>query len=336
MTLPGTMWPWRDWVIRAFNANMPYDQFVVEQLAGDLLPDPTLDQIVATGFNRNNRTVTEAGSLPEEWLVENVVDRVETTSSVFLGLTMGCCRCHDHKYDPISQKEFYEFFAFFNNITERGVYQETRGNVAPLIKVPTVADSQRLSQLEAEIETLAARLSSAVGEYLAGDDLLTRRSDSDAHPPAAVRFPLDGNAIGLAATGERLSPVASTELNWADSLFGKSILIQNGGVAYKDVASSDREQAYTALAWISPNGGGTVFSKMNSPEAYRGVDLLLLDDRRPAVHMIHRWPDNAIKVVGKKPIPLHTWTHVAVTYDGSSKAAGVKLYINGELAELNR
>ncbi|MEM9411153.1 MAG: DUF1549 domain-containing protein, partial [Planctomycetota bacterium] len=107
-----SMWVWRDWVIEAFNRNMPYDQFVIEQLAGDLLPNPTLEQIVATGFNRNHRTVTEGGSIEEEWHVENLVDRVETTSTVFLGLTMGCARCHDHKYDPISQREFYQFFAF--------------------------------------------------------------------------------------------------------------------------------------------------------------------------------------------------------------------------------
>src|SRR5690606_627479 len=121
------MWPWRDWVIEAFNANMPYDQFTIEQLAGDLLPSPTREQRVATGFNRNNRTVTEAGSIPEEWLVENMVDRVETTSGVFLGLTMGCARCHDHKYDPVSQQEFYEFYAFFNRLAEKGVYNEQRG-----------------------------------------------------------------------------------------------------------------------------------------------------------------------------------------------------------------
>jgi hypothetical protein len=127
-----TMWPWRDWVINAYNANMPYDQFVTEQLAGDLLPNTTQSQRVATGFNRNNRTVTEAGSIEEEWRIENVMDRVETSGNVFLGLTIGCARCHDHKFDPISQKEFYEFYSFFNNVNELGVYSETVGNVAPL------------------------------------------------------------------------------------------------------------------------------------------------------------------------------------------------------------
>ena len=140
-----TMWPWRDWVIDAYNRNQPFDRFLVEQVAGDLLPGATLDQKVATGFNRNNRTVTEAGSIDEEWRVENAVDRVETTSTVFLGLTMGCARCHDHKFDPVSQKEFYAFFGFFNSLNEKGVYTETRGNVPPLVPVPSPDDDEQNS-----------------------------------------------------------------------------------------------------------------------------------------------------------------------------------------------
>ena len=126
-----TMWPWRDWVIAAFNRNQPFDRFVIEQIAGDLLPGATLDQKIATGFNRNNRTVTEAGSIDEEWRVENAVDRVETTATVFLGLTMGCARCHDHKFDPISQTEFYQFFGFFNSVNEQGrLHRDARQRAA--------------------------------------------------------------------------------------------------------------------------------------------------------------------------------------------------------------
>ncbi len=143
-----SMWPWRDWVIAAYNRNQPFDQFVIEQLAGDLLPGATLAQKVATGFNRNNRTVTEGGSIDEEWRVENAVDRVETTATVFLGLTMGCGRCHDHKYDAISQKEFYQFYAYFNSVNERGVYNEQRGNVPPLLAVPSPENERRLREFD--------------------------------------------------------------------------------------------------------------------------------------------------------------------------------------------
>jgi hypothetical protein len=142
-----SMWLWRDWVIDAFNKNMPFDQFTVEQIAGDMLPKATLKQRIASGFNRNNRTVTEAGSIDEEWRVENTVDRVETTAATFLGLTMGCARCHDHKFEPISQKEFYRFFGFFNNVNEKGVYTEQRGNVPPMVVMATPRDQARMTQV---------------------------------------------------------------------------------------------------------------------------------------------------------------------------------------------
>jgi hypothetical protein len=152
-----TMWPWRDWVIAAFNRNQPFNRFVIEQLAGDLLPGASLAQRIATGFNRNNRTVTEAGSIDEEYRVENAVDRVETTATVFLGLTMGCARCHDHKFDPISQTEFYQFLGFFNSVDEKGVYTETRGNVPPLVRLPTTEDLRRIAGFE--IAIAAAKVS---------------------------------------------------------------------------------------------------------------------------------------------------------------------------------
>jgi len=152
-----TMWPWRDWVIAAFNRNQPFDQFAIEQLAGDLLPSATIAQRIATGFNRNNRTVTEAGSIDEEWRVENAVDRVETTATLFLGLTLGCGRCHDHKYDPITQTEFYQFFGFFNSVNEQGVYTEQRGNVPPVVMLPTPKDVRRLHDLDSAIAAATAK-----------------------------------------------------------------------------------------------------------------------------------------------------------------------------------
>ena len=134
------MWRWRDWVIDAFNRNMPYDRFTIEQLAGDLLPNPTLDQRIATGFNRNHRGNPEGGIVPEEYAVEYVVDRVDTTATVFLGLSVACARCHNHKYDPITQKEFYQFFAYFNNVPEHGRARRV-GNSPPFIAAPLLSNS---------------------------------------------------------------------------------------------------------------------------------------------------------------------------------------------------
>ena len=138
------MWRWRDWVIDAFNRNQPFDQFALEQIAGDMLPNATLDQKIATGFNRNHRANTEDGIIPEEYAVEYVVDRVETTSTVFLGLTLGCARCHNHKYDPFTQKEFYQFFAYFNNVPELGRAMKY-GNSPPLVAGADRANSRRNS-----------------------------------------------------------------------------------------------------------------------------------------------------------------------------------------------
>src|SRR5215216_3960399 len=137
------MWRWRDWVIEAYNRNLPFDRFTIEQLAGDLLPGATLDQRIATGFNRNHRGNAEGGIVPEEYAVEYVADRVETTATVWMGLTMLCARCHDHKYDPIRQEEFYRVFALFNNVPERGKAIKF-GNSPPTVKAPTRAQQGRL------------------------------------------------------------------------------------------------------------------------------------------------------------------------------------------------
>jgi mono/diheme cytochrome c family protein len=157
------MWPYRDWVIQAFNANKPYDQFVIEQLAGDLLPGATLDQIVATGFNRCHVTTSEGGSIEEEVYVRNVVDRVETTGTVFMGLTVGCCRCHDHKFDPVSSKEFYQLFAFFNSLDGPAL----DGNAAlpaPTVRVPTKEQTEQVDRTWQRIAALRQRIDSEVAE----------------------------------------------------------------------------------------------------------------------------------------------------------------------------
>ncbi len=152
-------WPWRNWVIQAFNENKPFDQFTVEQIAGDLLPNATRDQIVATGFNRNHRLNGEGGLIAEEWRIETVIDRLETTGSTWLGLTFNCCRCHDHKFDPITQKEFYRFFAFFNSNQESGTLQGDSRNTEPTIAVQDPELQAKLAALDVEI-AIAARATS--------------------------------------------------------------------------------------------------------------------------------------------------------------------------------
>jgi hypothetical protein len=151
-------WPWRDWVIDAFNQNMPFDQFTIEQIAGDLLPNATLPQIIATGFHRNHRLNGEGGIIQEEWRIETVIDRVETTGLSWLGLTLNCCRCHDHKYDPISQREFYSFFSYFNNIAESGTLQGESRNTEPVVSVPSPQLQEEWSAMDREVHAKEAEL----------------------------------------------------------------------------------------------------------------------------------------------------------------------------------
>ena len=157
------MWPYRDWVIEAFNKNMPFDQFTTEQLAGDLLPEPTLDQLIATGFNRCHVTTSEGGSIDEEYYVQYAIDRADTTSTVWMGLTVGCAQCHDHKYDPITQKEFYQLYAYFNNITEKAM-DGNRKDSPPVVKLPTPEQEAELAAFDEQITELDAQTKAPIPE----------------------------------------------------------------------------------------------------------------------------------------------------------------------------
>ena len=155
--LENSQWPWRNWVIEAFNENMPFDQFTVEQLAGDLLPDASEDQVLATGFNRNHRIQTEDGAIDEEWRTEYVIDRVETMGAVWMGLTLGCARCHDHKYDPFSQREFYQLFALFNNLDEQGFINNLKGSAEPRVRYQAGRFEQEAAAIKDRLKDKAQR-----------------------------------------------------------------------------------------------------------------------------------------------------------------------------------
>jgi hypothetical protein len=184
------MWRWRDWVIDAFNRNQPFNQFALEQLAGDMLPNATRAQKIATGFNRNHRANTEDGIIPEEYAVEYVVDRVETTSTVFLGLTLGCARCHNHKYDPLTQKEFYQTFAYFNNIPEMGRAMKY-GNSPPMVEAPTALQQKQLDGIDANIASIEVWLRAHDGE------IARAQKAWEPHAPAETWSPGSGlHAVG--------------------------------------------------------------------------------------------------------------------------------------------
>ncbi len=333
-----SMWRWRDWTINAFNGGMPFDQFVTEQLAGDLIPSPTLDQQIATGFNRNHVINSEGGIIPEEYRVEYVADRVHTTATIFLGLSMGCSRCHDHKFDPLTQREYYQFFAFFNQLDEQG--EDGRaGNAKPMISAPTPDQLERMSTLKQELESMEQsiqrRIAQSRGSIVEWEPkLLAAFELNPVEIKPLVRLTL--NETSGTDTNEQCNPPRTAQVvgnaQWVSGKVDGAIRLDgNTHVEAGDLASFERTDKFSYGAWINVENqdAATVVSRMDDAAAFRGFDLLLVGGKLTA-HLIHRWPDEALHVVTKAEVPINQWKHVFATYDGSSKAEGLKLYVDGK------
>ncbi len=335
------MWRWRDWVIEAFNANQPFDQFTIEQLAGDLLPGATFQQRLATGFNRNHRGNAEGGIIPEEYAVEYVVDRVETTSTVWLGLTIGCARCHDHKYDPVTQQEFYELYAFFNNVPERGKAIKF-GNSPPLMPAPTREQQAQLAQAEAAVAAAKAAFAKLGPELAQGQRAWERQFGNTAavKKPAAKLAPTASQnwtiTEGLAARFDFEGEASET--NTKHVLPGKLGLAAsfNGQqpLDLGDVGNFGYLDRFTLAAWVHPAAStGMLLSRMTDTARSDGYGLRL-EHGKLQVNLVKRWLDDAIRVETVNGLALNRWRHVLVTYDGSRTAAGIQVYFDGELQPL--
>ncbi len=336
------MWRWRDWTIDAFNAGMPFDQFVTEQLAGDLLPKPTLDQQIATGFNRNHVINSEGGIIPEEYRVEYVADRVHTTATIFLGLSMGCSRCHDHKFDPITQREYYQFFAFFNQLDEKGEAGRV-GNAEPLIQAPTPEQIVRQSLLAGEIAALDAsipqRITAQIATISAWEPTLVAALQPRSNDPLPLLRLALNEPFGNNVTDSSNPQYPQQEVGKVERVEGKlEGAVKLDGNSYLDagdLASFERTDKFSCGAWINVESkdAATIIARMDVSDAYRGFDLQI-DQGKLTAHLIHRWPDDAIQVVSKSDIPVKQWKHLFVTYDGSAKAEGFKLYLDGQRQEM--
>lgn len=336
------MWRWREWVIGAYNNNLPYDQFVVQQLAGDLLPNATLDQKIASGFNRNHPINFEGGAIPEEYANAYIVDRIDTTATAFMGLTMRCAQCHDHKYDPISQKDYYKFYALFHSISEQGLDGQV-GNAVPYIKAPEPEQQQQLEAADRKLAEAKTALNARTAEV---QPALTAWMKSASASPQTLNPVNDGLVAYYRLNegqGAELHDAAGTipaisisgKPNWSPGRFGPVLALDGATTAVLgDKIGFERSDKFSYGAWINPtsNEGMTVLSRMDDGHDFRGFDLFM-NGGQVFVHLIHQWEKNAIRINTRQPIPLNQWTHLFVTYDGSSKAKGLTLYVNGKPAE---
>lgn len=321
------VWPWRDWVIEAFSKNLPYDQFITWQLAGDLLPNATQEQKLATTFNRLHRQTNEGGSIEEEFRQVYIADRTVTAGTAFLGLTLECSRCHDHKYDPIAQKDFYSLAAYFADIDEHGLYSHfTRATPTPALPLYTSDQAQKHQQLLSEIR----KLEEARNQWISQNKALRPTFDLAQPPKATWEFTLDGSEVGRVGNATKFNgdDAVAFPLNRAHPTEeGKTIQVQLG-----------RETPFSFSLWVKPDHHAPRVvvahtSVAAEDAAFRGMQLVL-EQGKPQFSLIHFWPGDALRVEATQSIPVQTWTHLAVSYDGSSRAEGVRIYVNGLPAEV--
>jgi hypothetical protein len=337
------MWPWRDWVIKSYNENMPFDQFVTWQLAGDLLPNASREQILATAFNRNHATNTEAGSIDEEFRLEYVFDRTNTTGKALMGLTMECARCHDHKYDPISQKEYFKLSAFFNNVKELGVVAGD-GNAGPTLPLPKEEVEKQLAFIKDKIAEQETQLNQHTTEMSVRNDdnniyqkVSYRASISDG---LVAHYPLDkinGNTTPNSARPQNPAGISGKPALEKGAVGqGFQFDNENDFLSLRKAGLFEKTEAFSIGVWVKPNKKddyAEILGNAGDKNPYwRGYEVFLDSLNKISIRLIHALPHNYIHVTTADTIPLKKWSHFMFTYDGSGKAAGLKLYLNGKLA----
>lgn len=327
------MWPWRDWVINAYRQNMPYDQFLTEQLAGDLLPNANLQQQVATGFLRNQGHNTEGGIIQEEYRVEYVADRVHTVATVFLGLSMQCARCHDHKIDPITQAEYYRFFSLVNNLEEKQASYSNFVGAEPFVRVPTAEQIESKKQLITQLDQFKSQLQTKE-QHIEQTWATWVKANSDQVIEATLgttqKDYVDFEENNVSATQQIWEK--PDQLIYVAGKQGTAVSIDDGKhLTSTQLGKFQSDRPFSISLWVNvPSlGSMAILSRMDEAMNFRGYDMLLVNGKIE-VHLVDTWPSNAIKISSQQTIAPNQWHHLTLTYDGSKKAAGANLYIDGK------
>ena len=344
------MWPFRDWVINSFNINMPFDQFLVEQLAGDLLPNASLEQQIASGFNRCHVTTNEGGSIAEEVYVRNVVDRVSTMGTAIMGLTLGCAVCHDHKFDPITQQDFYQLFAFFNSLDSAEMDGNTK-HPAPYVRVSTPRQEKKLKLLGEQIASLQHKMEQRVKASADAPDVWAGQLRNE----AALRGTLVPSELaeGLVeyypihmGNGLQVQNMLRADskgslhgaVRWIDGMSGTALELSGDGYANLGANGElSKKRAFGIGVWVkAPDlATGTVIAKVDSKDLEKGYKLSL-DDGYIVVQLVGRWPGYAIKVTTQdKVIQPGRWHYIFIKYDGRKLAEGLDVYVNAVRKKVN-
>lgn len=339
------MSPYRDWVIKSFNDNFPYDKFIQWQLAGDLMPDPSTEMIIATAFNRNHQQNMEGGIVEEEFQTEYVVDRTNTFGDAFLGLSLGCARCHDHKFDPVSQKNYYELFSFFNNVKEAGQISWNDAMPTPTLQLPTERQEKILQFIKTNIAEQEKKIAQLNKDGMADFDKWLRsnaykRLSNEKIPRSGLiaQYSFDDGTLKNLVNPRQVGVMkqqSGKEKPVFEKKDGGKALIFNGDIwlDLNDVGIFRKSEPFTIGIWVNiPEelNEGVIFHKSIAERLYnfRGYHLYLKGDRLE-LNMAHTAPSNALTVITKQAVRRDQWIQLTATYDGSSRASGLKLYMDG-------
>jgi hypothetical protein len=326
------MWPWRDWVIQAFNSNMPYNEFTVEQLAGDLLPNATQSQRIATGFNRNHMINFEGGAIPEEYQNEYIVDRIEATSTTWLGSTLGCARCHDHKYDPFTQKEFYSFGAFFNAVPEKGLDGKT-GNAAPFLQLPNEQQAAMKKALLDAIHKQDAAVGSAERQW---EQQQRQVPVSDVTSGLTDEYLFD-DSLANRMNESAAAKLVTGKLTYTDGRNGRAADLEaEPQLSIPALGQVSTTRPFSITFFLKPGGpsGMSILQKYEDPakkgQGYEiALDYCSKNNCNVIVKMTGTTADSLLSIKTQHGLELEAWNHLAVTYDGSGSAKGIQVYVDG-------